>query len=194
MKKILMLALVLLLAGCAALADEPTKGIWQLKTFVDDYDIPLDVYYLEGTGFKGQYTKGKNQDALLLGELYFQENPELKSESIHLRLLEGGGKAVKNLTREPMVYAVTMTNAAGTQRLFEGTMAVKTECVALEGEDAQAIAAALKAGGKVQFHLEQKGEVPAHYAFVIEDAAGFDRAYYEWDEVNRFTEDGWFME
>lgn len=186
MKKNLCIALMAVLALlCAVALAESTNeyGIWEMKAFVDEFDMPTDNYFIvnEEVAF-GKFSNSATNGSDLAIFLFCEEFSDTHEEYINIRLFEyaRGSNQVKNSYSKSKYYDIIMMDNAGTKYNLSGCIPSKTADILVTGKDGQTIIDALKAGGTVRFAIVESDNALTKYTFTFEDVTGFDAIYTDW--------------
>ncbi|MEG1014795.1 MAG: hypothetical protein RSI33_11125 [Clostridia bacterium] len=189
---ILALSMVLSCAGAyaegrvsdaAAAPAEADTGIWEIRTFVDEFDMPTDVYLI-CTAAVGSFSNSATTDSDL-GVGVFCE--ELSGKSyISILLLEYGEYRVKNDSSKARYYNAIVMDCDGNKTYFDsdrGTGPIMPgddqELYFADDKESQQIIDILKKGGTVRFAIIERDDSNTKYLFSF-DATGFDVIYEQW--------------
>lgn len=157
------------------------KGIWQLKAYVDEFDLPTNEYYITNSvPLTGKFSNSATTNSELKVYLYCDKRKNAAYySSISIRLLEYGSQRVKNPFSKSKEYDITLMDDAGSKYKIEGKMYSESSDIHVLSEDAQYIVDALQKGGTVRFSITERKNELTKYIFTIDDASGFGAAYYE---------------
>ena len=171
--------------GASATVSAPADtGIWLVRPFVDEFDLPTDEYYIvNGTPFTGKFSNSATTGSELRAYLFCEKTKSYDyglSEYIEIRLYEYGQYRVSNGFSTTREYDVAIMNNAGEKFYLSGEMWPGSYDLTISGDDAQTIIQALRQGGIVRFSISEARNGLSKYIFTAENATGFDAAYEEW--------------
>ncbi|MBQ3574053.1 MAG: hypothetical protein IJA26_00150 [Clostridia bacterium] len=160
--------------------NEPDTGIWIMRAYVDEFDMPTDDYFIVSSELTGKFSNSATTGSKLTAYIFCNEFSDSPKEYIKIRLFEYDSYQVNNPYSDGKFYDVTMMDGAGTKHYLEGWIPSKGADIRVYDEDAQTIISALKAGGTVRFAIVPSEKSQDKYSFNIEDASGFDTIFDMW--------------
>lgn len=184
MKKVvlMLLALTMALTCVSAFADDEDiqYGIWELRAYVDEFDMPTDEYFIVATADKAKFSNSVTTDSELDAFLFCEELNE-EQDYIEIRLYEYGDYRVKNPYSEAEEYNIIMMDDDKNKYQLNGVMFSGYEDIVIfDEEDVRVVKEALKKGGTVRFAVTEEDDPLTKYIFSFDEAAGFDKAYAAW--------------
>lgn len=97
------LLVIMMILGCnLALADE-RYGNWQVKAFVDEFDLPTNEYYAV-TSVEGHFSNSATSKSKLGAVLFFMNWSDTHTAYIEIRLFEYGNTRVSNYSSKNTEY------------------------------------------------------------------------------------------
>ena len=187
MKKLIGIILLaaMLLMNVSALATEaateaPDTGMWIMKAYVDEFDMPTDDYFIVSDTLFGKFSNSATTGSKLSAYIFCNEFSDSPKEYIKIRMFEYDSYRVDNPYSKGKFYDITMMDNAGTKYYLEGYIPSQSADISVYDEDAQTIINALKAGGTVRFAIVPSEKSQDKYSFAIENADGFDTIYDMW--------------
>lgn len=155
-------------------------GIWVVKAYVDEFDLPTDEkYIINSVPFNGTFRNSAASNSELNAFLIYTraENYDILS----IELWEYGRYHVNNPFSQSRKYNVTVMDKDGYKSSVEGVM--YSDSYGLYFLDEQPVLDALKKGGTVRFSITEKENSLTKYVVTVDDATGFSSVYYSfWNE------------
>ena len=172
-------------AAAPAATAEPARpadmGIWMLKAYVDEFDLPTDEYFVVNkSAFTGKFSNSATTNSKLEAYIFCEKTDNLH-EYIDIRLFEYGQYRVHNSYSKTRYYDIAMMDKDGVKYYMDGDIAPDSSDITIWDEgDVQTIINALKKGGTVRFSITERNSSLTKYIFTINDASGFASAYDAW--------------
>jgi len=170
-----------------AVEEEPVNkdpGVWLLKAYVDEFDLPTDEYYIaNGTAFTGTFSNSATTNSELTSYIFSSKSTYDYKEydSLRVRLVEYGRNVVNNPYSRSRDYDVVIMDGEGRKYYTSGTMYSESKDVYMDDE--QILLDALKKGGTVRLAITESDNSLNKYIITIPDATGFDVVYYDlWND------------
>lgn len=165
----------------AASSKSANMGIWTLKAYVDEFDMPTDEYFIVNKQiFTGKFSNSATNNSELEA-VVFCERTRDNSEYISIRLFEYGKYRVNNTFSKTRYYDIVMMDNAGSKYYFEGYISPEHSDILVDDDvSVSNIINALKKGGTVRFAITDQNNNLTKYIFSIDNATGFENAYDAW--------------
>lgn len=160
--------------------EEPTEqntGIWVVRAFVDEFDLPTNEYYLTNlTRFSGTFSNSVVEKEKLTADLTVSADKNRKDQ-VCLFMWEYGKYKVQNLSTTTWDnYKIVVMDCNGQKYNTTGVMYSDR----MYFDDPQLILNILKMGGTVRFAVSEKDTPSNKYVITIPVATGFDAAYLQY--------------
>ncbi len=157
-------------------SDSQDVGIWTVKAYVDEFDLPTDDYYIVNEdAFDGTFSNSATTNSTLKAYLFYQAIGVSQGDIVSIRLLEYGNYKVTNPYSTSCDYNIVIMDSGGNKTQLKGRMLPNSYDVYIT--DTQPILDALREGGTVRFAITEKEDPLTKYIITIDDATGFDVAY-----------------
>ncbi|MEG1196662.1 MAG: hypothetical protein RSE58_13900 [Clostridia bacterium] len=192
---ILALAMALSCAGAfaegsvsdAAAAPAATDtGIWEIKAYKDEFDMPTDRNFIVSSVITGSFSNSATTDSDLFAIVAFKKFADVDETYIQIALCEYGKYIVKNASSKARYYNAIVMDCDGNKTYFDsdrGTGPIMPgddqELYFADDKESQQIIDILKKGGTVRFAIIERDDSNTKYLFSF-DATGFDVIYEQW--------------
>lgn len=156
---------------------EKNTGIWVVRAFVDEFDLPTNEYYLTNlTRFGGTFSNSLVEREELTASLTVSAD-ENRKDQVCLFMYEYGKYKVQNLSTTTWdKYRIVVMDCNGKKYNTTGVMYTDR----MYFDDPQLILNILKMGGTVRFSITEKDAPSNKYVITIPVATGFDAAYIQY--------------
>ena len=183
----LFLAMLFSIAGSTVSAVAET--IWNKVAYVDEFDMPIDKYFISTPRLTGHFSNSvvqKENLAVLLG--VERDSGQTLSDAhfiIKISLYEYDDNMVTNPFSKTKDYDLLFMGEDGNKQTVSGYMPAGSNTIifadgnALRGDAAAPIVKTLMKGGTVRFALTEHDNKLVKYVFTIPDAGGFEVALKE---------------
>lgn len=170
----LLMSFVFLFSGVVVLAENTADtGIWEKRTYVDEFDMPTDEYYVSNAEpIVGKFSNSATTDSELLTYIYVAKGEYYTDVAISIKLIEYGSNVVKNSYSKGQTYNVIMMDTAGEKHYFDGYMPSGYDAILFDKKDSQTIIYALCGNGTVYFSITKEDDMTTKYIFMIENTTG----------------------
>ena len=154
--------------------DPDNMGMWELRYYVDEFQLPTDDAYIVNTQLiEGTFSNSATTNSDLLVKLLIDEY------DVAIMMYEYGSYQVNNpYSSDWAYYDVTMLDSEGERHYLTGyILANGGDRIFFDEEDELTILNAFKANGTVMFSIVDSERSIDSYLFTIEDTSYFSNAY-----------------
>ena len=186
MKKIVGICLAVMMmvfAFSIVIAEDSTDeyGIWNIDEFVDEFDMPAGVYYIDSDPLYGKFSNSATTNSDVTAILFCEKFSDTQKPFIKFKMYEYDSYLVKNAYSSAKIYDIIMMDGAGVKHNLTGIMLSHNSALGIaDDEEIATVINALKEGGTVRFAIVDSENSLNKYSFAIDEADGFDKAYSDW--------------
>ena len=179
MKKIVGICLAVMMmvfASSIVIAEDSTDeyGIWNIDEFVDEFDLPAGVYYIDSDPLYGKFSNSATTNSDVTAFLFCEKFSDTKKPFIKFKMYEYDSYLVKNAYSSAKIYDIIMMDLTGVMLSHNSALGIADD------EEIATVINALKEGGTVRFAIVDSENSLNKYSFAIDEADGFDKAYSDW--------------
>lgn len=156
----------------AAASNTDDLGIWQVRYYVDEFQLPTTEGYITTTQYViGTFSNSATTNSTLKVVWLIDK------DDVAIKLLEYGSNVVKS-SYDSTTYSILMLDPDNNRVSMTGTMYKGSDRIYIGESYESTVLEALKKNGSVTFKIEEQGKyATSSYLFTMSDTSYFSNAY-----------------